>query len=107
MSTTSATDQHEPPGRHHMSSTNRRRILDRDYDALADEAERGLSGGRRVGRPSLSSSGAPSVTVRVRMAPGMAEALEKVASERGTTKSDVMRDAFGLLLLDRQRKLDA
>lgn len=66
-------------------------------DALASEAERGydLAKGRRrrVGRPSLGSSGA-SPRVGFRTTPELYRAAKRRASDEGRTVSDVAREAL-------------
>ena len=79
-----------------------RTINERDAAALAEEFERDdrildgaeLTFRRRVGRPSLSATGAVSPQVTFRLSPELRAAAEELALERGTTVSRLAREAL-------------
>lgn len=73
-------------------------------DQLAAEAEAGFEGydARWVpapGRPPLSTAGA-SRRIQVRVGPELADALDKLADDRGMSMSELLRDAIQKYLQD-------
>jgi predicted HicB family RNase H-like nuclease len=72
-------------------------LTEEDFEALADEAERGydLTTAKRValGRPSLGPAGT-SPRVQIRVDPELAEALKARAREEHRSISDIARTAL-------------
>lgn len=73
-------------------------LVEKEVEALADEAERGYDLERaervRVGRPSLAGGGGTSPRMNVRIPEETHEALRRRAREESRTLSDLTREAL-------------